>query len=52
LKIAFENRENKPKPKRKNAEAALTFVPANEIANRTKDSFGDLAEAVTQDPTR
>ncbi len=48
----FENRENKLKPKRKNAEAALTFVPANEISNRTKDSFGDLTEAVTQDPTR
>ena len=52
LEDTFENRENKPKPKRKNAEAALTFVPANEISNRTKDSFGDLAEAVTQDTTR
>ncbi len=52
LEDAFENRENKPKPKRKNAEAALTFVPASEISNRTKDSFGDLTEAVTQDPTR
>ena len=48
----FENRETKPKPKLKNAEAALTFVPLNEIPNRTKDSFGDLTEAVTQDPTR
>ncbi len=28
---SFENRENKPKPKRKNAEAALTFVPISEI---------------------
>ena len=52
LEDTFENRENKPKPKRKKAEAALTFVPASEISNRTKDSFGDLAEAVTQDPTR
>jgi hypothetical protein len=52
LEDTFENRENKPKPKLKNAEAALTFVPANEIPNRTKDSFGDLTEAVTQDPTR
>jgi len=52
LEDAFENRENKPKPKRKNAEAALTFVPASEISNRTKDSFGDLTEAVTKDPTR
>src|SRR5260221_2783801 len=48
----FENREDKPKPKRKNAEAALTFVPISEIPNRTKDSFGDLTESVTQDPTR
>jgi len=39
---SFENRENKPKPKRKNAEAALTFVPISEIPHRTKDSFGDL----------
>ena len=52
LEDAFENRENKPKPIRKNAEAALTFVPASEISNRTKDSFGDLTEAVTKDPTR
>ena len=52
LEDTFENRENKPKPQRKNAEAALTFVPASEISNRTKDSFGDLAQAVTQDPTR
>ena len=50
LEDAFENRENKPKPKRKNAEAALTFVPASEISNRTKDSFGDLAEAVNSGP--
>ena len=52
LEDTFENRESKPMPKRKNAEAALMFVPTNEIANRTKDSFGDLTEAVTQDPTR
>ncbi len=52
LEDTFENRENKSKPKRKNAEAALTFVPASEISNRTKDSFGDLAGAVTEDPTR
>jgi hypothetical protein len=52
LEDTFENRENRPKPKLKNAEAALTFVPANEISNRTKDSFGDLTEAVTLDPTR
>jgi hypothetical protein len=52
LEDTFKNRENKPKPKRKNAEAALTFVPASEISNRTKDSFGDLTEAVTEDPTR
>ncbi len=30
----------------------IRFVPANEIPNRTKDSFGDLTEAVTQDSTR
>ena len=52
LEDTFENREIKPIPKLKNAEAALTFVPASEIPNRTKDSFGDLKEAVTQDPTR
>ena len=52
LEDAFENRENKPKPKRKNAEAAFIFVPASEISNRTKNSFGDLTEAVTQGPTR
>ena len=52
LEDTFEDRENRQKPKRKDAEAALTFVPANEIPNRTKDSFGDLTESVTQDPTR
>ena len=52
LEVTFENRENKPTPKRKNAEAALTFIPASDIPNRTVDSFGDLTVPITQDPTR
>jgi hypothetical protein len=52
LEVTFENRENKPKPQRKNAEAALTFIPASDIPNRTVNSFGDLTVPITQDPTR
>lgn len=52
LDDAFDGRETAPTPKPKDAEAALTFVPSNEIPMRTKDSFGDLTKATSDDPTR
>jgi hypothetical protein len=52
LDAAFEDRQTAPTPRAKAAVAALTFVPDADIPTRTKDSFGDLTEATTDDPTR
>ena len=52
LDDAFDGRETAAPVVVKDAIAALTFVPAADIPNRTHDSFGDLTKATSDDPTR
>lgn len=52
LDDAFADRDTLEPPVAKDAMAALTFVPADDIPNRTHDSFGDLTTATSDDPTR
>ena len=52
LDDAFAVRDTLDAPVAKDAMAALTFVPAHDIPNRTHDSFGDLTTATSDDPTK
>ena len=44
LEQAFRDREKATKPVRKDAVAALTFVPLSEIPKRQVSSWGDLSK--------
>jgi hypothetical protein len=48
----FADRETKPPPQLRDAMIALTFVPTDEIGSRTRDSFGDLSQPMSDDGTR
>ena len=53
LEEAFRGREKKTKPvPYKDAVAALTFVPTNDLPKRTLSSWGDLSSMQPKDATR
>jgi hypothetical protein len=52
LDDAFDGRETAAPVVLKDAMAALTFVPSSDIPARTHLSFGGLARAGSDDPTR
>ncbi|MBV8468302.1 MAG: hypothetical protein JOY60_00370 [Burkholderiaceae bacterium] len=52
LEEAFAGRESLPKPRYKEAVAALTFVPFKDLPTRTISSRGDLSQVQPADPTR
>jgi hypothetical protein len=52
LMEAFNGRETAPKAADKNAVAALTFVPLDDICRRTISSTGDLTKVQPDDATR
>jgi len=52
LEEAFAARENAPEPRYKDAVAALSFVPLQDIPKRTISSWGDLSRVQPADPTR
>jgi hypothetical protein len=52
LEEAFQGRETAPKPKYKDAVAALSFVASSDLPKRTISSWGDLSRVQPADPTR